>query len=411
MKKITQIVALLLLFQTGFARTLPFIISGKWERSDHITEITLFKVVYGRLEKVSVGLLKEDHSFAIAYVPVTEGFFVIGFGNPNERKGKYTFYFKPGDNLYFVANDRYYTLEGENTRENIVLKSWHDHVSNFREDSTKQFQTIRTGNKIFDEQFAKYRKFNVMENRGISPDYDLTTNTELLMFPYGINLLKKSLADKVTIEDAIDATHNDTLKGEVFLYMLADVKQLSEFKDLAQRYSKYILTKDQQIRFDQEIERVNRLHIEKGVGVSGLDFTYKDVDGNDVSFSDLKGKVVYMTVWATWCGPCVAELPHKKKLETHFSGNNNIVFVSVSTDHLRDIQRWKDFVVNHDLRFKGAIQLSGNIDGPTNIHRLYGITGIPRYLLFDKEGNIVSIDAPRPSSPEVIPMLNRLLRR
>jgi thiol-disulfide isomerase/thioredoxin len=249
-----------------------------------------------------------------------------------------------------------------------------------------------------------------MEYQGIPSDYDLTAETDLFIFPRGINLLMNSLTDKTTIEDAINATQNDTLKGEVFLSMLAVVKQLPEMQDLGRRYAQYILTDDQKARFDREIERINRLHIEMGVGASGLDFTYKDANGNDVSFSDFRGKFVYIDVWATWCTPCLAEIPHFKNLEKQFANNDNIVFVGISTDHLRDIHRWKNFIANHNLGIHGDIQLHGNVDGPTNISKLYGIIGIPHYLLFDKNGNIVSIDAPRPSSAEIVPMLNRLLR-
>jgi thiol-disulfide isomerase/thioredoxin len=112
-------------------------------------------------------------------------------------------------------------------------------------------------------------------------------------------------------------------------------------------------------------------------------------------------------VWATWCGPCRAEIPHLKKVKDYFAENKNIVFVGISTDNPRDTQKWKDFVTKEK---PGGIQLHGNIEGPMNISRLYQITGIPRFLLFDKQGNIVSLDAPRPSSAELIPMLTRLLR-
>jgi thiol-disulfide isomerase/thioredoxin len=118
--------------------------------------------------------------------------------------------------------------------------------------------------------------------------------------------------------------------------------------------------------------------------------------------------VVYLNVWATWCAPCRAEIPHKKRLEEHFADNADIVFVNVSVDNLRDLQRWRDFVASHQL---GGVQLHGNIDGPMNIRTLYGITGIPRFMIFDRQGNIVSTDAPRPSSPEILPLLTRLLEQ
>ena len=57
-------------------------------------------------------------------------------------------------------------------------------------------------------------------------------------------------------------------------------------------------------------------------GVAAPDFEYVSIDDKKVKLSDFKGKYVYIDVWATWCGPCRAEIPHLKKLEEHFHGKN-----------------------------------------------------------------------------------------
>jgi len=240
---------------------------------------------------------------------------------------------------------------------------------------------------------------------------DLTVNTDILMYPYGIHLLlhhfMKKMDENSSLYHSLNTIKNDTLKGEVFLFYFSQINNLSDMQKIIAEYAKFIITEDQKTRFNREIERIHKLHIAQGVGVSGLDFTFNDVNGNPVSFSDFKGKVVYVDVWATWCAPCRAEIPHLRRVKEHFKDNTNIVFIGISTDHPRDIQKWKDFVAAEQL---GGVQLHGNIDGSGNISRLYQIVGIPRFLLFDRQGNIVSLDAPRPSSPELIPMLTRLLR-
>ena len=83
-----------------------------------------------------------------------------------------------------------------------------------------------------------------------------------------------------------------------------------------------------------------------------------------MSLSDLKGKYVYIDVWATWCGPCNAEIPHLKKLEEEFEGRN-IYFVSISCDDSRNA--WERFVqvrnpVTHGRRqeFHGGYSLQGD---------------------------------------------------
>jgi thiol-disulfide isomerase/thioredoxin len=122
-------------------------------------------------------------------------------------------------------------------------------------------------------------------------------------------------------------------------------------------------------------------------------------DGEKVMLSSLIGKVVYIDVWATWCGPCKKEIPMLKQLESQYHGKN-IEFVSISTD--QDLEKWKSFVVAEQL---GGLQLhqSDNID--LSISKNFVVNSIPRFILLDKEGKIVSADAPRPSSGQTITAL------
>jgi len=457
----TVILVATLWCNTSFA-TEPFVISGTWERPGNATEIVLYQIVYGRLERVSSGALQEDRSFALAFAPQTEGFFVVGTGRPTIRVDQYTFWMKPGDRLRIAVNDTSYTLVGENSPENIAMTAWHNFIQPLEWRSfyftrrgsadaiyTEFFPLLEervrhpfvarpTGNRNFDELFAKYRHFDLihcavhflMTPRRVHPrDEDFPDfyrqldvrnfdNTDILIFPYQLLPNMLFVQNRLGEADLIDGSPsvalinmftNDTLKGEIFLTgIMPGVRELLRMQEVNRLFAKYVVTEDQRRRFLREIERVNRLHLEQGIGAPGFDFTYNDVHGNEVSFSDFRGRIVYLNVWATWCAPCRAELPHKKRIEEHFAGNDNIVFVNVSLDNLRDIQRWRGFVKDNEL---GGVQLHGNIDGPMNFRTLYGITGIPRFMIFDKQGNIISTDASRPSSPEIIPLLTRLLEQ
>ena len=75
-------------------------------------------------------------------------------------------------------------------------------------------------------------------------------------------------------------------------------------------------------------------------------FKYLDINGKEVSLSDLKGKYVYIDIWATWCGPCTGELPHLKELEKKMHGKK-IVFVSISCD--KDKAAWEKMVKEKGL--------------------------------------------------------------
>ena len=129
------------------------------------------------------------------------------------------------------------------------------------------------------------------------------------------------------------------------------------------------------------------------------DFEYESLEGESVSLSSLKGNVVYVDVWATWCGPCVAEFPHSRALKERFKDAKDVKWVYVSIDNANAREKWVEAVAKHQL--KGIHLFSGEGWNAT-IAKLYQITGIPRYLLIDKAGNIYDSNASRPSSGDVI---------
>ncbi|MCH2193887.1 TlpA disulfide reductase family protein [Kordia sp.] len=129
-------------------------------------------------------------------------------------------------------------------------------------------------------------------------------------------------------------------------------------------------------------------------------FDYENHAGGKTSLADLKGKYVYIDMWATWCGPCKAEIPSLKKIETSYH-DKNIAFVSISVDENKDA--WQKMVTDKSL---GGIQL--HYGGDETFMKEYMITGIPRFILLDPDGNVVSADAPRPSNPKLVELFNEL---
>lgn len=135
------------------------------------------------------------------------------------------------------------------------------------------------------------------------------------------------------------------------------------------------------------------------------DFSYEDVNGKKVSLKELRGKYVYIDVWATWCGPCKMEIPHLSKIEALYE-HHKIRFVSLSVDKHADKQKWKDFV--HKGNLKG-IQLLADKDFQSDFIQKFNINAIPRFILIAPDGKIVSADALRPSNPELKALLDKLL--
>ncbi|MFI1744039.1 TlpA family protein disulfide reductase [Thalassobellus sediminis] len=139
---------------------------------------------------------------------------------------------------------------------------------------------------------------------------------------------------------------------------------------------------------------------------------YQNYDGTKTSLSDFKGKYVYVDIWATWCGPCKAEIPSLKKVEAEYH-DKNIKFVSLSLDNARThggswekaVEDWKAMVIEKEL---SGVQIIAPENGQSEFVSGYRVSGIPRFILIDPAGNVVDADAPRPSSPKLIELFNSL---
>lgn len=134
-------------------------------------------------------------------------------------------------------------------------------------------------------------------------------------------------------------------------------------------------------------------------------FDYLNHKGGNTKLEDLKGKYVYIDVWATWCGPCRAEIPHLKRMEEKYH-DKNIAFVSISVDTQKDFEKWKAFVTEKNL---GGIQLFADKDWSSSFIQSFEINSIPRFILIDPSGKVVQADASRPSSPQLKEDLDKLL--
>ncbi|NNF33951.1 MAG: TlpA family protein disulfide reductase [Saprospiraceae bacterium] len=139
-------------------------------------------------------------------------------------------------------------------------------------------------------------------------------------------------------------------------------------------------------------------------GKEAPNFSGTTREGELVKLSDLKGKNVYIDVWATWCGPCIREIPSLKEVE-HDYEDKNVEFVSISIDAAKDYEKWEKFVEEKEL---GGTQLFAANDWKSEVATSYNIRGIPRFILIDEEGKIVRADAPRPSSPELRELLSEI---
>ena len=133
-------------------------------------------------------------------------------------------------------------------------------------------------------------------------------------------------------------------------------------------------------------------------------FNYPDIKGKNVSLDDLKGKYVYVDVWATWCGPCKKEIPFLKELDDEYEGKD-LAIVSLSIDKMENKEKWLKMIKDQELQ---GIQILADKDWNSDFVTSYNITGIPRFILIDPHGNIYDANAPRPSDPRLKELLNSL---
>lgn len=138
-------------------------------------------------------------------------------------------------------------------------------------------------------------------------------------------------------------------------------------------------------------------------GNPAIDLELVAPDGKKVHLSDYKGKLIYVDLWATWCGPCIAESPKFHELATKYK-DDNIVFLAVSKDSNK--QAWLTY-----LEKKESVIPEYNCTDTEVLENGWQVKYIPRFLLIDEDFRIIDAYAPLPSQPEAEKMLDKLLKK
>jgi thiol-disulfide isomerase/thioredoxin len=129
----------------------------------------------------------------------------------------------------------------------------------------------------------------------------------------------------------------------------------------------------------------------------------KTKEGKLVNLSDFKGKVVYLDFWASWCQPCMMEMPSAKKLQDTFA-TRDVVFLYVSVDE--NEKAWMKTMEAKGM--KGVHLHTQGFDG--DVPKKYGVNGIPSYYLIGRDGKIISNNPSRPSDAAVYREIENALK-
>jgi len=158
----------------------------------------------------------------------------------------------------------------------------------------------------------------------------------------------------------------------------------------------------------RDLRRAVRAHLALATGQPAPDFTLPDASGRPVALSSLRGKVVYLDFWATWCAPCLAEMPASLALRQQFAGRD-VVFLYVSLDS--KAADWQRYLAAKQPASPNAVQLhdGGAFEGAAA--RAFAVQSIPSYWLIGRDGRIIANHPPLPSSgPAVGAALEQALK-
>ena len=152
--------------------------------------------------------------------------------------------------------------------------------------------------------------------------------------------------------------------------------------------------------FSKILKQKNKKYLYKKslVNEIGNNFSFTDIDNNNISLKDFQGKYLYIDIWATWCKPCKVEYVFLKQLEEHFSNNDELQIISISTD--REFDKWEKYITENSI---DGIQLYSGSN--SDFVKFYDVGALPRFIFLDKKGRIISPDEIRPSNSELLKKL------
>jgi peroxiredoxin len=127
------------------------------------------------------------------------------------------------------------------------------------------------------------------------------------------------------------------------------------------------------------------------IGATAPDFPMTDLQGKPVNISDYHGKVIILDFWATWCGPCIASMPHTQEVAAHYKNQGVVVLGTCTSDKRDKFDTWvktnqgkyPDFIFAHDP--------VDAMDENRPSRKLYGVSGIPTQFIIDRDGKIAAI--------------------
>ncbi len=302
-----------------------------------------------------------------------------------------------------------------------AVKSWseaREAMKPFHEDAVKAADKVMAAEGVSDEIYEKAVLGKVAALTALAQD-DFAASEALLAMPEEVRKSgREALATKLDEDMLLMQLHIAAVQGkEPLLKILDKVDAMLERKgtklditdmmvmsragmvaqgvlgpekamELYEKYIEKASAADNENLVRQVSGLKNSLRALKLPGTE-LNFTAKLLDGTEFDAASLKGKVVLVDFWATWCGPCVAEIPNVKKAYAAYHAKGFEV-VGISLDH--DMDKLTKFLEEKEIPWLGVHNDTTLMDG-MKMTDYCGVTGIPTMILLDKDGKILSISA------------------
>lgn len=138
---------------------------------------------------------------------------------------------------------------------------------------------------------------------------------------------------------------------------------------------------------------------------SVYDLSESDTSGKTVTLSSFKGKYLVIDFWASWCKPCIANVPMLNYMENYYNPDS-VKFISISLDE--DASKWKRSILNNNFT---GIQLSDLKGFYSLAAQYFKVLWVPKYIIADRNGHIINYDAPQAVDPELKILIDKLLKQ
>ncbi|MEP0004839.1 MAG: TlpA disulfide reductase family protein [Balneola sp.] len=137
------------------------------------------------------------------------------------------------------------------------------------------------------------------------------------------------------------------------------------------------------------------------IGQKAPQFSVTDLEGNLVELKDYQGKYVLIEFWATWCGPCIPEIPYLKKAYENFGDREDFKMIGISLD--TDRVKLKEFLEENEIKWTQILDEGGTGKWSGKLGTLFAVgNGIPKTFLIDKVGNIIATELRKEKLNEIL---------